>query len=257
LEPPCTKSNGARYAEKALPPDPLHGDTGWANTGGWGKPPNDSIPDIVSFLLQEQEYLPDGTHGCTTYACMYGAPTHTGDAGAPGEREPISDAVWGFFVGDDIDGCFSGSGIAEPATGCTMLGSNFIPGVGPGKWGIKGGGKLFRWLKQVFKHGDGAQALTRTVDDILMPGGKAIGKAGTNPAIREVKGGMSDATALFRELSEGGTVVAQTPTITRVEIPGGGIVQLRTAMSKSPNSVATIDVNIPSLPGIDKIKFNP
>jgi RHS repeat-associated protein len=193
LEPPCTKSNGDRYTEKALAPDPLHGDTGWANTGGWGKPPNDSIPDIVSFLLQEQEYLPDGTHGCTTYACMYGAPTHTGDAGAPGEREPISDAVWGFFVGDDIDGCFSGSGIAEPATGCTMLGSNFIPGVGPGKWGIKGGGKLFKWLTRIFKHGD----------DVL-PVMKFEGKAAAREALDGAQGTAAnrffrDATAKSRD----------------------------------------------------------
>ena len=94
------------------------------------------------------------------------------------------------------------------------------------------------------------------VDDVLMPNGSAIGKAGTNPTIREVTGGVADAEAMFKQLSAGGKVVSQTPAMTRVELPNGGFVQIRTVMSKSANTAATIDVNIPGL-DITKVKFNP
>ena len=89
-----------------------------------------------------------------------------------------------------------------------------------------------------------------------MPNGSAIGKAGTNPTIREVTGGVADAEAMFKQLSAGGKVVSQTPAMTRVELPNGGFVQIRTVMSKSANTAATIDVNIPGL-DITKVKFNP
>jgi hypothetical protein len=43
-----------------------------------------------------------------------------------------------------------------------------------------------------------------------------------------------------------------------VEQPNGeGFVQLRTVMSRSPNSAATIDINMPGVSDIDKLKFNP
>ena len=95
-----------------------------------------------------------------------------------------------------------------------------------------------------------------TLDDVLMPGGSPLGAKGTDVAIREVAGGLTDAQAMFKQLSQGGKIVQQTPTITRVELPNGGFVQIRTTMSKSPKTVATIDVNIPGY-DIDKIKFNP
>jgi hypothetical protein len=61
---------------------------------------------------------------------------------------------------------------------------------------------------------------------------------------------------MFQRLSQGGTIVEQTATITRVQLADGGFVQLRTVMSRSPGTVATIDVNIPGL-DITKLKFNP
>ena len=61
---------------------------------------------------------------------------------------------------------------------------------------------------------------------------------------------------MFDQLSQGGTVVEQTPYLTRVQLPDGGFVQLRTVMSQSPNTAATIDVNIPGV-NITKLKFNP
>ena len=102
-----------------------------------------------------------------------------------------------------------------------------------------------------------ANAGTRSIDDLLRPGGLTIGKAGTDDTIRELTGGLPEAQTMFQQLSHGGTVVAQTPKLTRVELPnGGGFVQLRTVMSRSPNTAATIDVNIPGL-DIRKLKYNP
>jgi RHS repeat-associated protein len=96
-----------------------------------------------------------------------------------------------------------------------------------------------------------------SIEDLLRPRGSLIGKAGTDESIREPTGGLPDAQAMFEQLSQGGTVVEQTSTITRVELANnGGFVQLRTVMSRSPGTVATIDVNIPGLE-ITKLKFNP
>ena len=100
------------------------------------------------------------------------------------------------------------------------------------------------------------EAAGSTIDDLLRPGGSLIGKAGTDETIRELTGGLTDARAMFQQLSRGATVVEQTATITRVQLADGGIVQLRTVMSRSPRTVATIDANIPGL-DITKVKFNP
>jgi hypothetical protein len=104
--------------------------------------------------------------------------------------------------------------------------------------------------------GSAAKAATPSVDDLLRPGGSLIGKAGTSESIRELNGGLSEAQAMFGQLSQGGKVVTQNAKLTRVELPGGGFVQLRTVMSRSPGTEATIDVNIPGL-NITKLKFNP
>ena len=75
---------------------------------------------------------------------------------------------------------------------------------------------------------------------------------------REVTGGLSDAQALFDALAEGGSVVADNAKLTRVALPDGdGFVQLRVIMTRSPGTVATIDVNTPAIPDITKVKFNP
>jgi RHS repeat-associated protein len=99
----------------------------------------------------------------------------------------------------------------------------------------------------------GAKALSPS--DVLRPGGNLIGKAGTSESIRELEGGLSAAQEMFEQLARGGTVVAQDAKLIRVQVPGGGFVQLRTVMSRSPGTEATIDVNIPGL-DISKLKFN-
>jgi len=104
---------------------------------------------------------------------------------------------------------------------------------------------------------ESAGAAGSSIEDLLKPGGSLIGKAGTDETIRELTGGLPDAQAMFQQLGQGGRVVEQTSTITRVELANnGGFVQLRTVMSRSPGTAATIDVNIPGL-DITKLKFNP
>ena len=94
--------------------------------------------------------------------------------------------------------------------------------------------------------------------NLLMPDGKALGQAGSKAAIRELQGGLKEAQALFDELAQGGKVIPK-PSYpgTWVELPNGGGVGIRTAATRSPDTAATIDVNIPSIPGVSKIKFNP
>jgi|APGre2960657505_1045072.scaffolds.fasta_scaffold31731_3 hypothetical protein len=96
-----------------------------------------------------------------------------------------------------------------------------------------------------------------TIGDILMPGGKALGQAGSQAAYRELPGGLSEAQALFARLTQGGKII-EKPTYKGiwVELPSGGGVGLRIEMTKSPGTAATIDVNISDVP-IGKIKFNP
>jgi hypothetical protein len=101
------------------------------------------------------------------------------------------------------------------------------------------------------------EAAGSSIDDVLRPGGDLLGKAGSNAAIREVSGGLSEAQATFSQLTQGGTVVSNsTYPGTLVRLPDGGTVGIRTVMSNSPNTAVTIDVNIPGF-DITKIKFNP
>src|SRR5207244_13474157 len=89
--------------------------------------------------------------------------------------------------------------------------------------------------------------------DLLMPGGKPIGQAGTSPTVRRLPGGLPAAEALFRRLAEGGT--PNTPSGYRgkgVDLTGGGWIGLR-PRSKSPNSPA-IDISIPGV-SFRKIHF--
>lgn len=102
----------------------------------------------------------------------------------------------------------------------------------------------------------------RSIDDILMPGGKPIGARATGPRasarLREVGGGQADAERLFRELTQGGTGV--TPAGypgTMIELPNGrGTVGYRPASKSGP---PTIDVKAVDASGrpipITKIKF--
>jgi hypothetical protein len=102
----------------------------------------------------------------------------------------------------------------------------------------------------------------RSVDDILMPGGKPIGVNGSGPRasarIREVTGGQPEAEKMFQELTQGGKDI--TPPgypRTLIELPNGrGTVGFRPA---SKSGQPTIDVQAVDSAGrpipIRKIKF--
>jgi hypothetical protein len=87
----------------------------------------------------------------------------------------------------------------------------------------------------------------RSIEDLLLPGGKPIGVRATGPKasarLREVPGGEPEAEALFRKLAPGGTDI--TPASypgTLIELPNGrGRVGYRPASRSGP---PTIDVNI-------------
>ena len=97
------------------------------------------------------------------------------------------------------------------------------------------------------------------INNIVNPGGNPIGVAGSSATIREIAGSTAaDAQAMFDQLSQGGTVVTgSTYPGTLVRLPCGGTVGLRTVMTNSPGTIATIDVNVPGVTTVTKIKFNP
>jgi hypothetical protein len=83
----------------------------------------------------------------------------------------------------------------------------------------------------------------RSINDILMPGGKPIGVRGSGPRasarLREVTGGQAEAERLFQELTQGGKDV--TPAGypgTLVELPNGqGTVGYRPASKTGPPTI--------------------
>src|ERR1051326_507330 len=103
---------------------------------------------------------------------------------------------------------------------------------------------------------------SRSIDQILLPGGKPIGVKGTGPRasarIREVTGGQAEAERIFRELTHSGTDI--TPAGypgTLIALPNGrGTIGYRPASKSGP---ATIDVKAVDAAGqpipIKKIKF--
>jgi hypothetical protein len=96
------------------------------------------------------------------------------------------------------------------------------------------------------------------IDNIVNPGGNPIGVAGSCATIREIAGStLADARAMFNQLSQGRTVVTgSTYPGTLVSLPSGGTVGLRVLMTNSPDTIATIDVNVPGVTAVTKMKFN-
>lgn len=104
--------------------------------------------------------------------------------------------------------------------------------------------------------------MSRTIDEILMPGGNPIGMKGrgrrASAKIREVIGGVSEAEEMFRELTEGGAEDTSTNYPgTLITLPSGrGTIGYRPASRSGP---PTIDVWVVDPAGqklpIDKIEF--
>jgi len=96
-------------------------------------------------------------------------------------------------------------------------------------------------------------ATTRAVN-VLRPQGKLIGEAGSSSAIRILRGGETEARALFQQLSRGGKVVEGTNFPGQlVRLRGGGQIGFRPVSTSGP---PTIDVTIKGL-GVREIKFLP
>jgi RHS repeat-associated protein len=95
--------------------------------------------------------------------------------------------------------------------------------------------------------------------DLLFPDNQPIGSSGSSPDIRVVQGDVNDAQTFFDNLVKAGEGKVDSSTSFRgtfVRLKGGGSIGFRTFSTKSPNTAATIDVNIPNV-SIRKLKFNP
>jgi hypothetical protein len=102
----------------------------------------------------------------------------------------------------------------------------------------------------------------RSIEDILMPGGKPIGVRGSGPRasarLREVAGGECEAERTFKELTRGGKDITPAGYPGKlVELPDGrGTVGYRPASKSGP---PTIDVKVVDASGqpipIQKVKF--
>ncbi|MCI0459708.1 MAG: hypothetical protein L0Z62_22385 [Gemmataceae bacterium] len=103
---------------------------------------------------------------------------------------------------------------------------------------------------------------SRSLDDILMPGGQPIGVKGTGPRasarLREVPGGQAEANRIFQELTQGGQDITPAGYPGKlIQLPNGrGTIGYRPASKSGP---ATIDVQVVAAAGqpipIKKIKF--
>ena len=104
--------------------------------------------------------------------------------------------------------------------------------------------------------------MSRSIDEILMPGGKPLGVRGTGPraraSIREVPGGLEEAEAMFQELTTGGKDVTPAGHQGKlIELPDGrGVIGFRPASRSGPPTIDVIAVDSPGRPiPIRKIKF--
>jgi len=159
-------------------------------------------------------------------------------------RGVAADAAVGGAVGVVVaGGCVAGSG-GVCALGAPGIVSFFSAG------GAALGG-LIGTLSEALggeDNGSSSSGSHPTPEGILMPGGSPIGSAGSRPDIRKVPGGVEEAEEMFGELSRGGTVIPGNYPGTRVTLPSGGTVGIRTKMTNSPGTAAKIDVNIPGIP---------
>ncbi len=77
--------------------------------------------------------------------------------GSLGTPDPVANAVFNFFIGDDANQCVSGSGWWAHTSGCGGLVLDVVPGFDEGKWGVKGVWKgadgVLHWIT---KGGDAA-----------------------------------------------------------------------------------------------------
>ena len=99
-------------------------------------------------------------------------------------------------------------------------------------------------------------ASSQRIKELLQPGKRWIGAEGTNKDVRLLSGGLAAARKLFTELTAGGTLVKHSTYKGELfQIPGGGLIGLRTTSTSGP---PTIDVmHVPDLPKLVELKFFP
>lgn len=103
---------------------------------------------------------------------------------------------------------------------------------------------------------------SRSIDDILMPDGKAMGAKATglraSARIRELAGGKAEAERIFKELTRGGQDATPTGYPGQmIELPNKrGTIGYRPASKSGPPTidVKAVDVAGQAIP-IEKIKF--
>lgn len=89
-------------------------------------------------------------------------------------------------------------------------------------------------------------AAIRRITDKLMPNGVRIGVRGNNSKVRELPGGLPEATELFDYLRVGGTLYRSDSKLTIFRLPGNsGFVVFRT---QSHSGGPAIDIDMPEIP---------
>jgi RHS repeat-associated protein len=112
--------------------------------------------------------------------------------------------------------------------------------------------------RTVFGQAAVAKEAVRTAEFVrLFERLKSIARIGRGKNVLEMKGGLEEARALFNELSQGGKAVAKPGYSgdTFVQFRNGDSVGFRTITNRSPESVATIDINTGGT--YFELKFNP
>jgi hypothetical protein len=147
--------------------------------------------------------------------------------------------------------------VSETPLSNELFGEGTSGAFSPGSADIASGAPFANsWLPVDLGELGGARSVTPF--EALMPGGSPIGEPGRDPGVRVVRGDYDSAQSLFQQMIAGGEVVEFSERAFRVRFPdGGGWLTYRTSMGMhSPQTVVTIDVNVPGIP-FGKVKFEP
>jgi uncharacterized protein RhaS with RHS repeats len=182
--------------------------------------------------------------GASSWSAIHNALDLAGMIPGYGEVFDIANAALYLAEGDCV------------GAGTSLLGA--IPGIGnaitSGKMAAKGAATLIS--------GPGGALIKTGLSpaDLLMPGGRQIGKDGAKKTVRVISpAGATEAEMMFDQLTAGGTKFAGEYGGKGMSLPGGGFVGMRdyatgTGARAAPD--VTIDVNIPGIP-VRKLKFVP
>jgi RHS repeat-associated protein len=115
---------------------------------------------------------------------------------------------------------------------------------------VAAAGAGFGILALPFALGSGSAV---SLSDILMPNGELIGEAGSDETIRELSGGVQAAESMLQKLTDGGTLLNKPNYPGQLySLSDGGYIGYRPISTSGP---PTIDINVPGLDNITKLKF--